>query len=97
MGKKRDEQQQQGGGEAQSQAPSISHKDAKFADFGSGRQKEAQERGYDGYVWQEDKNEYTVAEVVNNDQSGPNKTVHEDHDYMEDDFIRPDKMDLDKK
>jgi hypothetical protein len=92
MGKKRDEQQQpqQGGGE--SQAPSLSLRDALTADFGSGRQKEAQEKGYDGYVWEESKAQYTVAEVVNNDQSGPLKSVEDDHDYMEDHYIRSDKL-----
>lgn len=92
---KNEEKQQ--GGEPQSQAPSLSHREALTADFGNGRQQEAQKKGYDGYVWQEDKSEYTVAEVVNNDQSGPNKSVHDDHDFTNDHWIRPDKMNLDKK
>jgi hypothetical protein len=78
-------------------APQLSHRDALTADFGSDATKRAKELGYDGYVWEESKAQYTVSEVTNNDQSGPNRTVEEDFDPMESHFIRADKLDEGKK
>lgn len=71
---------------------SLSWKDAATADFGAEQNKEAVKLGYDGYVWEESKAQYTATEVVNNDQSGPLKSVEEDHDFMNDNFVRPDKL-----
>lgn len=75
------------------QAKRLSIKDSLTADMGSEAIREAQARGYDGYVWEESKAQYTATEVVNNDQSGPLKSVEEDHDFMNDHFIRADKLD----
>lgn len=83
--------------EPKDQAPNLSHKDALTASFGNDRTLEAQKVGYDGYVWEEDKAQYSQLEVTKNDQSGPLKTVEEDHDFMNDHFIRADKLDNKKK
>lgn len=92
MAEPQKQDQKQNGGDERP-APSLSHRDALSADHGSGRLAEALDKGYDGYVWQEDKSEYHLENVVDNDQSGPLKTIDEDHDPMEDHFIRPDKLD----
>jgi hypothetical protein len=79
------------------QSKKLSHKDAITADLGNSNNLKARELGYDGYVWEESKAQYTQQEVVNNDQTGPNKTVEEDFDPMEHNFIRADKLDESKK
>ena len=81
----------------QNKEKTLSHREALTAEMGNDTLKRARELGYEGYVWQEDKSEYTQMEVTNNDQIGPNKSVEDDHDFMEDNFIRPDKMDESKK
>jgi hypothetical protein len=72
---------------------SLSHRDAITADFGADALKGATEVGYDGYVWEEDKTQYTQKAVVDNDQTGPLKSVEQNFDPMEAHFIRGDKLD----
>lgn len=83
-----------------SSAPkTLSQRDALTAELGRDDLKEAQEKGYLGYVWQEDKTEYTATAVNDHDQTGPEKTAgtYDTDRAMEDHFIRPDKMEGNKK
>lgn len=86
--------------EKKSSAPkTLSQRDALTADLGRGDLKEAQEKGYLGYVWQEDKTEYTASAVSDHDQTGPEKRsgTYDTDRAMEDNFARPDKMEGNKK
>lgn len=79
---------------ASSSAPSLSPLEAITADLGAEHLKEAQKKGYSGYVWDEDKTEYTATQVGNHDQSGPDKKsgAYGEDEMLRDHFIRGDKL-----
>lgn len=87
------------GSAGEQSGPSLSHRDALTADFGKESLKAATEQGYDGYVWEESKSQYTATEVVNNDQTGPEKTAgtYDTDRALRDHFARADKLDESSK
>lgn len=77
-----------------SAAPSLSPLEAITADMGAEHLKEAHKKGYSGYVWDEDKSEYTATVVGNHDQTGPEKKsgAYGEDEMLRDHFIRGDKL-----
>ena len=85
-GKKKD--QPSGGPQALSPVEAIT------ADFGREDLKEATEKGYSGYVWEEDKTQYTALAVGDHDQTGPEKSsgAYGEEEMKRDHFVRGDKI-----
>jgi hypothetical protein len=85
--------------ESSSNPTSLTLREALTADIGRGDLKEAQEKGYLGYVWVEDNTEFTATNVSEYDQTGPEKRagVYDEETALNDHYIRGDKLDPDKK